>query len=149
MQSARIWYNAAQHTITLGELKALLIQDLDCQVMDWEWRFEAVTVPQLRVTWPVRFLLQINTHPDVEIEADEFVGVLADRLPKGADVQLHAATARIEAGDDDGTDAAVEGSMAAWSEFDPADPDSHRILLAVARKLGGLFEDNINGRAMV
>jgi hypothetical protein len=149
MQSARIWYNAEQHHLSLAELKVFLIQDLGCQVMDWEWRLETISVPQLRVTWPARFLLQIDTHPDVAVEADEFVGILAAKLPKGADVQLHAATARIEAGDDDGTDLAVAGRMAEWSELDPADPNIHRILLSIARKLGGLFEDNINGRVMV
>lgn len=133
MQSARIWYDADRYPVTLAGLSETLTKDLGYSVQDWAWTLGSTVIPQLRVTGPVRLLMQIEDDPWVEEEAEEFATLLSALLtPEGMGMML-AANARIAVGD------APDGPV------DPAEPATHALLLALARHLAGVFEDNVNG----
>ena len=63
MQSATIWFNKGLNPLSLTSLKVILWDDLCCTVEDTEWRLDSFVVPQLKVTAPAQFLLQIEDNP--------------------------------------------------------------------------------------
>jgi hypothetical protein len=59
MQAARIWFQNPVPPITLSQIKEYL-QGMSIDVSDVEWRLCDYVVPQLHITNPADFLMQIE-----------------------------------------------------------------------------------------
>jgi hypothetical protein len=149
MQSARIWFQKRIHAETLTSLKAFLEGELKCTVVFAEWRLGSFVVPQLDVSAPRKFLLQIDDHPDiVPAEAREFSDRRSDALSSDQAKYLAASDARIDIGLNDPPPIVSDRGLTAFAGFssiDPAEPQLQELLRAITRRVQGVLEDNVNG----
>lgn len=146
MQAAMIWFKKTSPEITLETIKNILEQDCNAKVEYTSWQLESFVVPQLKVTHPLEFLIQLNTQ-DVNEEAKECSDDL--KLSPMLREKLASCDVRLECGDDCDTIIHTENSILHFvgeTEFDPAQPEAFKILSYLAQSLGGIFDDNVNGR---
>ena len=100
MQSATIWFNKGLNPLSLTSLKVILWDDLCCTVEDTEWRLDSFVVPQLKVTAPAQFLLQIEDNPlYVPAEARETAEEFGRGLPPIKRAALATCDARVTFGE--------------------------------------------------
>ena len=150
MLSAQIWFNQRLHPLSLSRLKALLADELGCTVEDAEWRLNEFVVPQLRITAPARFLLQIEDDPHVAEGAKELSEEFGGTLPPGARTAWAECDARVAIGVESEipvtvhTDSGVFGVVGPPT-FDPGDPVVNPLLKSIASRLDGFLWDNVNG----
>ncbi|RVN53603.1 hypothetical protein CN104_32320, partial [Sinorhizobium meliloti] len=71
MQAAAIWFQMSATPLTLLQVNEYL-QEMGAEVKETEWRLGDVVVPQLQVTSPVMFLVQLEDEEWVIEEAEEF-----------------------------------------------------------------------------
>jgi hypothetical protein len=148
MQTARIWYSPGSRTVSLDLLAKRLSGPLNCTVERAEWQMDDTIVPQLRITSPATFLIQLNNDDYVAEEAIEQAAYLRDQgFPPQITDKLRNCTRRLEIGEGDvisSTDPATV--FAGWTPLDPAEPALNRILTGLTSGLDGVFEDNVNGK---
>ncbi|RWR25512.1 hypothetical protein D2T29_21910 [Sinirhodobacter populi] len=144
MQSARIWFQKPATAITLTQCKEYL-QGMGVEVIDTEWRLEGYVVPQLHVTNPSNFLMQLEDDSWVVEEAEE----ISRSAPEALRGRLSNCEARLSFGDasDESVTTTDRGIfvMAGWTSFDPEEPQARELLEALTRMVDGIFEDNTTG----
>ena len=149
MQSVRIWFSSDQGDVSIETLKSFLASQFGCAVVETEWRAGEYVVPQLSITSPVQFLLQIENEEWVKEEAEEFAEMYQDSVAASKLSELRNADARIAIGNNDPPAEAVGDQLVAfagWTHVDPSDARTATILQAVALHVNGVLEDNVNGR---
>ena len=145
MQSARIWFRQPHPSIALTNVDTFL-NELGATTEETEWSLGTFVVPQIYVIQPVPFLIQLNTDDYVVEEAKEFseLGSVPDNLSE----KLSSCDARLEIGDVS-ENSVIYGreitAFAGWTGIDPGHPELQKLLRALASKLDGIFEDNVNG----
>lgn len=145
MQSARIWFQQTSQPVTLAFVKKFF-EKLGVQFEEVEWTLGTFTVPQLYVTQPVPFLIQLNDDEYVLEEAAEFAA--SEDLPHNIRTKLPASNARFEIGDtSENTNLSDKGItvFAGWTSFDPSHPKALALLQRLAAEVNGVFEDNVHG----
>jgi len=140
-----IWFKQTSPEVTLETIKNILEQEYGAKVEYTQWKLKTFVVPQLKVTCPVEFLIQLN-NTDVNEEAQEFAQ--SDNISTALREKLITCDARLECGDDCYRTVISENSVTGIiepTEFDPNQPEAHRILSQLSRTLEGIFDDNVNG----
>jgi hypothetical protein len=150
MQSALIWFNKGLNPLSLASLKVILSDNLCCTVEDTEWRLDSFVVPQLKVTAPAQFLLQIEDNPRyVPAEAKETAEEFGRALPPIKRAALASCDARVRFGENEppaatGSDGSVN-VFAGWTTLDPSEPVFRSILRAITAQVDGFLWDNVHG----
>ncbi len=151
MQAVRIWYHARRSSVSLEALKAYL-EMMGCVVEDHMWQLGDTRIPQLKITSPAEFHLQIDAEEWVAEEAREFAEIYQGMLSRAEACYLSAAIARLEI--DTAADPVVVTDdavsvFAGATTFDPTEPEVAKILKLLGSYLSGVVEDNVNGQIQV
>ncbi|WBU62677.1 hypothetical protein PAE61_09830 [Paracoccus aerodenitrificans] len=121
------------------------LQETGAEVKGTEWRLGNYVVPQLHVTSPADFVMQLEDEVWIIEEAEEF----SQRAPAPISERLSICDARLSFGEanDENAITTDQGIVVAtdWSTFDPEEPQARILLEALARMVDGLLEDNVSG----
>ena len=103
--------------------KELLHSKLQCAVEYAEWRLGEFVVPQLRVTSPACFLLQINDDASVCVEMSELTALDEHPVTPTQRAELLSSTALIEIGEPEPVERSELGVLvyAGFTHFDPGE----------------------------
>ncbi|ASJ59267.1 hypothetical protein KEM44_22610 [Sinorhizobium meliloti] len=144
MQAAAIWFQMSATPLTLLQVNEYL-QEMGAEVKETEWRLGDVVVPQLQVTSPVMFLVQLEDEEWVIEEAEE----LSHLAPLEVRAKLSICDARLAFGDADDESATTTDQgifvLAGWTGFDPANPQVRILLEGLARIVDGIVNDKTSG----
>jgi len=120
------------------------MQGMGIEVSDEEWRLGDYVVPQLHITNPADFLIQMEDQAWIIEEAEE----ISQIAPASIRDRLSICNARLSFGDAHDNNTTTEHAtfvIAGWTRFDPGEPQAKILLESLARMVNGVFEDNTTG----